>query len=91
VLKVFDGAKVSPLGAAGVLSNGDKTGICYLCQPVTDTAAAPLVFYIRRTGVARSELPKVTMMELLAGGSIVPPAGETRFDMLVWKIAFLRT
>jgi hypothetical protein len=84
VLKVFDGAKVLPLGAAGDWFNGDKTGICYLRQPVTDTAAAPLVYYIRRTGVARSELPKVTMMELLAGGSI-PPAGETRFDMLVWK------
>ncbi|GJN06172.1 hypothetical protein PR202_ga23873 [Eleusine coracana subsp. coracana] len=35
-------------------------------------------------GVARNELPQVTMPELLVGGAL-SPAGETRFEMLVWE------
>ncbi|KAK3160720.1 hypothetical protein QOZ80_1BG0063510 [Eleusine coracana subsp. coracana] len=59
--------------------------VCYLCQPVKDTPGTPCLFYNGRklTGVARSELPKVTMPELLTGSSL-PLAGETRFDVLVW-------
>jgi hypothetical protein len=42
------------------------------------------LFYDRRksTGKARSELPKVTMMEVVEG---VVARGEKRFDVLVWQ------
>ncbi|GJN06176.1 hypothetical protein PR202_ga23878 [Eleusine coracana subsp. coracana] len=57
----------------------------YLCSPLGD-AGASCLFYNRRklTNVARSELPKVTMLEMLTSGSL-PSAGKTQFDVLMWE------
>ena len=59
-------------------------GYYYPSVPVKDAPNAPCVFYGRRksTGMARSELPKVTMMEVAEG---VVDRGEKRFDVLVWQ------
>ncbi|CAL4957404.1 unnamed protein product [Urochloa decumbens] len=47
--------------------------------------SAPCLFYDRRklTGVARSELPEVAMLEV--GHGVVSSGGEKRFDVLVWQ------
>jgi hypothetical protein len=87
VRKVYAEATVlQQLGAAGDGVDEDGAGYYYLCRPVKDAPEAPCLFYNRRklTGVAGSELPKVTMLELLAGGSL-PPAGEARFEVLMWQ------
>ncbi|GJN37832.1 hypothetical protein PR202_gb26825 [Eleusine coracana subsp. coracana] len=62
----------------------DKAWCLY--RPVKNGPDAPCLFYNTRklTGVARSELPKITMPEVLAGGSL-SLVGETRFDVLVWQ------
>ena len=59
-------------------------GYYYPSVPVKDAPNAPCVFYGRRksTGMARSELPKVTMMEVVEG---VVACEEKRFDVLVWQ------
>jgi hypothetical protein len=86
VLETYAGAKVLPLDVAGDGFGGGKAVFSYLCLPVTDDGApgAPLFFYNRRKVTGGVELPKVTMLELLAGESL-PHAGEARFDMLVWR------
>ncbi|TVU32211.1 hypothetical protein EJB05_23933, partial [Eragrostis curvula] len=55
-----------------------------LFMPVKDAPNTPCLLYNRRkaTGVAQSELPKMTMLELL--GSAVP-AGVQRVDVLDWQ------
>ena len=87
VLKVSAGVTELRLGAAaagGPRRPEEKTGYYYPSVPVKDAPNAPCVFYDRRksTGMARSELPKVTMMEVAEG---VVPRGEKRFDVLVWQ------
>ncbi|GJN05425.1 hypothetical protein PR202_ga23050 [Eleusine coracana subsp. coracana] len=81
VHKVYAEATMLQLDVTG----DDFDAVCYLCQPVKDTPGTPCLFYNGRklTGVAPSELPKVTMPELLTGSSL-PLVGETRFDVLVW-------
>ncbi|KAK3159987.1 hypothetical protein QOZ80_1BG0053830 [Eleusine coracana subsp. coracana] len=71
---------------ATVLQLGDKGEFYYLCRPVTDAPTAPFLFCNRRklTGMAGSEFPKVRKLELLTGDTL-PPAGETRFDVLIWQ------
>ncbi|TVU06989.1 hypothetical protein EJB05_47027, partial [Eragrostis curvula] len=83
VHKVYAEATSLQLGAA---SERFEAGHYYLCRPVKDAPGAPCLFTVRHKliGVARSELPLVTMLDLLTGGS-VPPAGATRFDVLVWQ------
>ncbi|GJN41382.1 hypothetical protein PR202_gn00750 [Eleusine coracana subsp. coracana] len=83
VLKVFSEATMLQLGAVSDRLEEDKG---YLSRPVSGAPHTPCLFYNRRklTGVARSELPKVTMLELLSGDSL-RPAEETRFDVLVWQ------
>ncbi|KAK3159988.1 hypothetical protein QOZ80_1BG0053840 [Eleusine coracana subsp. coracana] len=77
VLKVFSEA---------MILDEDKAGHCNLFRPVKDAPGVPCLFYNRRkfTSVARSDLPKVTMLGLLTGDSLLP-IGETRFDVLVWQ------
>ena len=86
VQKVFTGVMELQLGAAagGPRRPEEKTGYYYPSVPVKDAPNAPCVFYGRRksTGMARSELPKVTMMEVSEG---VIDRGEKRFDVLVWQ------
>jgi hypothetical protein len=86
MLKVFTGAMELQLGAAaGEPHHPDGyTGYYYPSVPVKDATSAPCLFYDRRksTGKARSELPKVTMMEVVEG---VVARGEKRFDVLVWQ------
>ncbi|KAL6627630.1 hypothetical protein ACP70R_031356 [Stipagrostis hirtigluma subsp. patula] len=89
VLKVSAGATELELGGAlpGWRDRPEeKTGYYYPSMPVKDAPSAPCLFYNRRkvTGMARSELPKVTVLELLDGGA-APPGGEKRFDVLVWQ------
>ncbi|GJN06177.1 hypothetical protein PR202_ga23879 [Eleusine coracana subsp. coracana] len=69
-----------------ILLDEDKAGHCNLFRPVKDAPGVPCLFYNTRkvTSVARSDLPKVTMLGLLTGGSLLP-TGETRFDVLVWQ------
>ncbi|RLN22373.1 disease resistance protein RGA2-like [Panicum miliaceum] len=62
----------------------------FLCRPVKDAPGVPCAFRDRRksTGAAtaRSELPGVTMLDLVTGGAVLPlPGGGTRFDVLVWR------
>ncbi|KAL6850543.1 hypothetical protein ACP4OV_021170 [Aristida adscensionis] len=89
VQKVSAGATELELGGAipGWRDRPEKTGFYYPSMPVKDAPRAPFLFYSRRklTGVARSELPKVTMQELLDGAGAVLPGGDTRFDVLVWQ------
>lgn len=78
VLKVSTGVTVLQLGAG-------EWGIYYPRVPVKGAPPnAPCLFYDRRksTGMARSELPTVTMLEVGRG---VEWAGEKRFDVLVWQ------
>jgi len=88
VLKVSAGVRVTELqlgaAAGGPRRPEEKTGYYYPSVPVKDAPNAPCVFYGRRksTGMARSELPKVTMMEVAEG---VVDRGEKRFDVLVWQ------
>ncbi|XP_066314118.1 disease resistance protein RGA2-like [Miscanthus floridulus] len=86
VLKVSTGVVELQLGAAagGPRRPEEKTGYYYPSVPMKDAPNAPCVFYGRRksTGMARSELPKVTMMEVSEG---VIDRGEKRFDVLVWQ------
>ncbi|KAK3163553.1 hypothetical protein QOZ80_1AG0005200 [Eleusine coracana subsp. coracana] len=79
VRKMYHEATMLQLDSAGVKA-------WCLCRPVKNGPDAPCLFYNTRklTGVARSELPKITMPEVLADGSL-PLAGETRFDVLVWQ------
>ncbi|TVU06984.1 hypothetical protein EJB05_47022, partial [Eragrostis curvula] len=83
VHKVYAEATSLQLGAA---RERFEAGHYYLCRPVKGAPGAPCLFSNRRKliGVARSELPLVTMLDLLAGG-YVPPAGAARFDVLVWQ------
>ncbi|PVH39074.1 hypothetical protein PAHAL_5G428000 [Panicum hallii] len=67
----------------------DRCGV-FLCRPVKDSPGVPCAFRDRRksTGAAtaRSELPGVTMLDLVTGGAVLPvPGGGTRFDVLVWR------
>ncbi|KAL6849886.1 hypothetical protein ACP4OV_020513 [Aristida adscensionis] len=89
VLKVSAGAREVEHGGALRRQGwrdrpGEKTGYYYPVMPVKDAPSAAFLFYNRRklTGVARSELPKVTVQELLDGGGA---GGERRFDVLVWQ------
>ena len=75
------------LGAAVPGGRGrpeEKAAYYHPGVPVKGGRSAPCLFYDRRksTGVSRSELPKVTMLDV-AGGAV--PAGEKRFDVLVWQ------
>ncbi|CAO2185093.1 unnamed protein product [Urochloa humidicola] len=87
VLKITVGVSQLQLDAApgGPRRPEDNTGYYYPRMPVMRGASrAPCLFYDRRksTGMARSELPKVTMLEVVQG---VVPSEEKRFDVLVWQ------
>jgi hypothetical protein len=88
VLKLSAGVTELQLCAAAAAGGPrrpeEKTGYYYPSVPVKDAPNAPCVFYGRRksTGMAQSELPKVTMMEVAEG---VVPRGEKRFEVLVWQ------
>ncbi|KAK3159989.1 hypothetical protein QOZ80_1BG0053850 [Eleusine coracana subsp. coracana] len=86
VLKVISEITVMHLGAAGNRLDEDKAGRYYLSQPLKDIPDFPCLVYNRRklTGMTESELPKVTIMELLTGGFLFPP-GEKQFDILEWQ------
>ncbi|CAO2193094.1 unnamed protein product [Urochloa humidicola] len=77
VLRVSVGVTVLQLG-------GDEPWMYYPCMPVDGAPDAPGLFYNSRklTGMARDELPKVTMLGV---GHGVVPGGEKQFDMLVWQ------
>lgn len=64
----------------------DGSGLNFICQPVKVMPHAPCAFYNWRKlrGVARSELPDVTVVDLLTGDTL-PPVGRTQFDVLVWQ------
>ncbi|TVU07001.1 hypothetical protein EJB05_47040, partial [Eragrostis curvula] len=66
------------------LQLGDGLDEYYMCRPIKGAPGAPCLFSNRRKLIGRNELPVVTMLDLLAGGC-VPPAGATRFDVLVWQ------
>jgi len=93
VLKVSDSDGVivrvtePQLGAAvgGPRRPEEKIGHYYPSVPVKDAPNAPCLFYGRRKspGMTRSELPTVTMMEVIEGGVVA--RGEKRFDVLVWQ------
>ncbi|CAL4957412.1 unnamed protein product [Urochloa decumbens] len=76
VLRVFAGVTVQ-LGAG-------EPWIYYPRVHMNGAPDAPGLFYNSRksTSIARSELPKVMMLEV---GHGVLPSGEKRFDMLVWQ------
>jgi len=87
VLRVSVGVTALQLGAAVPGGRGrpeEKAAYYHPGVPVKGGRSAPCLFYDRRksTGVSRSELPKVTMLDV-AGGAV--PAGEKRFDVLVWQ------
>ncbi|CAO2180416.1 unnamed protein product [Urochloa humidicola] len=87
VLKITVGVTQLQLDAApgGPRRLEDNTGYYYPRMPVMNgSARAPCLFYDRRksTGMVRSELPKVTMLEVVQG---VVPGEEKRFDVLVWQ------
>ncbi|CAL4950677.1 unnamed protein product [Urochloa decumbens] len=64
---------------------GERWWIYYPCGTVEGALDVPCFFYDRRksTGVARSELPTVTMLEV--GHVVISSGGEKRFDVLVWQ------
>ncbi|RLM92191.1 disease resistance protein RGA2-like [Panicum miliaceum] len=67
----------------------DRCGV-FLRRPVKDAPGVLCAFRDRRksTGAAtaRSELPGVTMLDLVTGSAVLPvPGGGTRFDVLVWR------
>ncbi|CAO2203083.1 unnamed protein product [Urochloa humidicola] len=78
VLRVSAGLTVLQQAGAG------EPWIYHPRVPVNGAPDAPGLFYNRRkwTGMARGELPKVTMVEIGRG---VVPGGEKRFHMLVWQ------
>ncbi|CAO2203078.1 unnamed protein product [Urochloa humidicola] len=81
VLRASSGVTVvRQLGAAG-----EGWWVYYPHVPVEGAPNGLCMFYDRRksTGVARSELPEVTMMEV--GRGVVSSRGEKRFDVLVWQ------
>ncbi|CAL4964391.1 unnamed protein product [Urochloa decumbens] len=83
VLKVSAGVTVlhHQLDAAG-----EGWWIYYPCVSVEGALLdVPCFFYNRRklAGVAQSELPTVTMLEV--GHAVVSSGGEKRFDVLVWQ------
>ncbi|RLM92587.1 bifunctional epoxide hydrolase 2-like [Panicum miliaceum] len=87
MLKVFLGVTALQLGAAVPGGRGrpeEKAAYYHPGVPVKGGRSAPCLFYDRRksTGMSQSELPKVTMLDV-AGGAV--PAGEKRFDVLVWQ------
>ncbi|RLN23440.1 hypothetical protein C2845_PM07G05240 [Panicum miliaceum] len=87
VLKVSVGVTALQLGAAVPGGRGrpeEKTAYYHPGVPVKGGRSAPCLFYGRRksTGMSRSELPKVTMLDVAGGGV---PTGEKRFDVLVWQ------
>ncbi|CAL4950676.1 unnamed protein product [Urochloa decumbens] len=77
VLRVSAGVTVLQLGAG-------EPWIYYPRLPVNGAPDAPFLFYDRRksTGVARSELPEVTMLEV---GHGIVAVGEKKFDVLLWQ------
>ncbi|KAL6849890.1 hypothetical protein ACP4OV_020517 [Aristida adscensionis] len=75
---------------AVTLRRPEKCGVLfYSREPVKeiDVSGASFLFYNKRksTGVARGELPKVTMLGLLTRGGAVLSGEETRFDVMVWQ------
>jgi hypothetical protein len=86
LLKISVGMTQLQLGTApgGPHRPEEKIGYFYHSIPVKDAANAPCLFHGRRktTGLSRSELPKVTMLEVVQG---VVPGREKRFDVLVWQ------
>ncbi|CAL4977047.1 unnamed protein product [Urochloa decumbens] len=87
VLKITIGVTRLQLGAApgGPRRPEDNTGYYFPHMLVMKGASwSPCLFYQRRksTGMARSELPKVTMLEVVQG---VVRSEEKRFDVLVWQ------
>ena len=87
VLRVSVGVTALQLGAAVPGGRGrpeEKAAYYHPGVPVKGGRSAPCLSYDRRksTGMSRSELPKVTMLNV-AGGAV--PAGEKRFDVLVWQ------
>ncbi|CAO2198448.1 unnamed protein product [Urochloa humidicola] len=77
VLRVFAGVTMLQFGAG-------EPWIYYPRMQVNGVPDAPGLFYNHRksASIARSELPKVTMLVV---GHGVLPGGEKRFDMLVWQ------
>ncbi|CAO2203081.1 unnamed protein product [Urochloa humidicola] len=81
VLTVLAGVTVLQLRAG-------EPCIYYPPVPVDGAPDAPGLFFCnlrKLTGVARSELPAATMLELEIGHGIVVAGGEKRFDVLVWQ------
>ncbi|KAF8776319.1 hypothetical protein HU200_003638 [Digitaria exilis] len=75
-----------PAAGHGGCLEDKMTGVYYPRLPVKGgTNCSPCLFYHRRksTGMPRSELPTVTMLELSQHG--VVPGVEKPFDVLVWQ------
>ncbi|CAL4957405.1 unnamed protein product [Urochloa decumbens] len=71
----------------GVFAGATNRCGVILCRPVRGSPGILCSFHGRRTltGMARNELPRVAMVDLVTGGDPVLPNGEKRFDVLVWQ------